>query len=60
MFIVVAFQFISGLKEDMLGFRINLALDFFVVKVGKPNEKKAWIDSIERVYYVVLCFCFFL
>lgn len=39
----------SGLEEDMLGFRINLySHDPIILRVGRPNEKKSWVENIEK------------
>lgn len=33
----------------MLGFRVNLSQDSLVIRVGKPNEKKSWLECIGKV-----------
>ena len=34
----------------MLGFRINLySHDPIILRVGRPNEKKSWVENIEKV-----------
>ena len=34
----------------MLGFRINFGKgSHFFLRVGRPNEKKQWIENIEKV-----------
>ena len=33
----------------MLGFRINFTQEHLVLRVGRPNEKKQWVEHIHKV-----------
>jgi hypothetical protein len=45
---------VLGLEQDMLGFRVNfITQDYIILKVGRPNEKKQWVENIDKVTYAI-------